>query len=79
MVKGDQMVRMDSLENAANAVSDQDMIDRIDQALEFHQDRIESAQFALDHQWIDHAEYDRRIVNAKSMVKLNILCAIKGG
>lgn len=73
------MIRMDSLGNAANAASDQDMIDRIDQALEFHQDRIESAQFALDHEWIDQAEYDRRIVNAKGMVKLSILCAIKGG
>ena len=72
------MIRMDSLGNAADAASDQDMIDCIDQALEFYQDRIESAQFALDHEWIDHAEYDRRVGNAKNMIKLSIMRAIRG-
>ena len=72
------MIRMDSLGNAADTASDQDMIDCIDQALEFHQDRIESAQYALDHDWIDHNEYDRRVGNAKNMVKLSIMRAIRG-
>ena len=72
------MIRMDSLGNAANAASDQDMIDRIDQALEFHQDRIESAQFALDQGWIDQPEHDARLDRARK-ITARILTRTYGG
>ena len=75
MVKGDQMNRITAF---ADPAQDQSLIDRITEALDFHQDRIQSAKYALDQGWIDQPEHDARLDRARK-ITTRILTRTYGG